>query len=314
MIAILDSDTYAEDLTGANRIELPEGSWLMLVAADWPKVADNTGILTRIPGNIISVGVRPHLLGQVEVIGTAPGTSATPGEFILNGFLIEGAVTVLAGHLGRFDVDHSTIVPRAFGLTVAPQNQELKIRLEHSICGPIELPVSVPELRVIASIVDNDGGAAIVAPGSLVEIQASTVLGTTEARTFEAGNSIFTATVDVERRQTGCVRFCFVADGSHTPRRFRCQPDLALAGVNDVALQAEILARMVPGFVSREYGQPAYTQLKLSTPGEIRTGADDGAEMGVWNFLKQPQRETNLLASLDEHLRFGLEAGTFFTT
>jgi len=71
---------------------------------------------------------------------------------------------------------------------------------------------------------------------------------------------------------------------------------------------------MVPGFVSREYGQPAYTQLKLSTPGEIRTGADDGADMGVWNFLKQPQRETNLLASLDEYLRFGLEAGTFFTT
>jgi hypothetical protein len=31
--------------------------------------------------------------------------------------------------------------------------------------------------------------------------------------------------------------------------------------------------------------------------------------MGVFSFLQQPQRETNLLTALGEYLRFGLEAG-----
>jgi len=32
----------------------------------------------------------------------------------------------------------------------------------------------------------------------------------------------------VEQRQSGCMRFSYVPDGSGTPRRYRCQPDLAL--------------------------------------------------------------------------------------
>ena len=67
-------------------------------------------------------------------------------------------------------------------------------------------------------------------------------------------------------------------------------------------------------FTSDVYGQPAYAQLAVNGPLEIRTGADDGSEMGAFDFLKQPQRETNLEASLDEYLRFGLEAGVFFAT
>ncbi len=43
-------------------------------------------------------------------------------------------------------------------------------------------------------------------------------------------------------------------------------------------------------------------------------GADDGAEMGAFNMLKQPQREANLRASLDEFLRLGLEAGIIHVT
>ena len=45
-----------------------------------------------------------------------------------------------------------------------------------------------------------------------------------------------------------------------------------------------------------------------------RSGAEDGSEMGALNFLKQPQRVDNLRASLNEFLRFGLEAGIFFVT
>jgi hypothetical protein len=36
--------------------------------------------------------------------------------------------------------------------------------------------------------------------------------------------------------------------------------------------------------------------------------------MGAFSHLKQPQREANLRASLEDNLRFGLEAGLFYIT
>ena len=36
--------------------------------------------------------------------------------------------------------------------------------------------------------------------------------------------------------------------------------------------------------------------------------------MGVFSHLRQPQRESNLLASLDEYVRFGQEVGLFYVT
>jgi hypothetical protein len=70
--------------------------------------------------------------------------------------------------------------------------------------------------------------------------------------------------------------------------------------------------RVTPAFTSIRFATPAYGQLTRSTAPEIRTGADNGAEMGVWNLLQQPQREANLLLALDEYLRFGLEAAPIF--
>jgi len=62
------------------------------------------------------------------------------------------------------------------------------------------------------------------------------------------------------------------------------------------------------------YGDAAYCQLDLRGPAEIRTGADDGAEMGAFHLLFEPQREKNLRLRLDEYLRFGLEAGIFYAS
>ena len=77
---------------------------------------------------------------------------------------------------------------------------------------------------------------------------------------------------------------------------------------------ARIRKRMVATFHSLSYGDPDYAQLTRRTPEEIRTGAEDGSEMGVFHDLFAPQREENLGIRLDEYLRFGLEAGFFFET
>ena len=59
----------------------------------------------------------------------------------------------------------------------------------------------------------------------------------------------WTAPVIAERRQEGCMRFCFVPPGSLTPRRFRCVPDDAHPDA-------------LPHFTSLRYGDPGYGQLR----------------------------------------------------
>jgi hypothetical protein len=196
-------------------------------------------------------------------------------------------------------------------------NAELAITLQNSICGPITLPATVPSLSLIDSIVASGLTAdssqpAISASGSDVNIQTTSVLGTTSARTLEASNSILLGVANSVRRQTGCVRFSYLPDNSTTGRRYHCQPDLALAAAADPSLYPGIRLQMQPVFTSPTFGDPGYAQLGFQCAAEIRTGADDGAEMGAFDYLKQPQRETNLRSSLNEYLRFGLEAGIFF--
>jgi hypothetical protein len=163
------------------------------------------------------------------------------------------------------------------------------------------------------SIVDAGGGMAVSAKKSDVSISHSTVLGAIESRTFDADTSILVGTVEVERRQTGCVRFSYLPDDSATPRRYRCQPDLALKDVPS-AMQAAVRARVVPQFTSVTYGEAAYCQLARQCCVEVARGAEDGDEMGAFHFLQSRARETALAASLDEYLRFGLEAGVIYVT
>ena len=80
------------------------------------------------------------------------------------------------------------------------------------------------------------------------------------------------------------------------------------------AVRAEAAAAIRPLFVSHRYGEPGFGQLELRCAEQIRTGAESGAEMGAFEFLKQPQREANLRDVLAEYLRFGLEAGLFYVS
>ena len=140
---------------------------------------------------------------------------------------------------------------------------------------------------------------------------ASTLFGTTAAGRLEASNSLFDGLVSITRRQEGCVRYSYLPAKSTTPRRHRCQPDLVMTDLPTAEAAREAM-RVTPAFTRIHFDTPAYGQLTRSTAQEIRTGADNGAEMGVWNLLQQPQREANLALALDEYLRFGLEAAPLF--
>jgi photosystem II stability/assembly factor-like uncharacterized protein len=320
MITVQDHRTYPGDLT----VVIPSLRQL------WLRSTDN----------------RPHLLGNLTVQGIASTLLASPAEpstFTLDGWLVEGQLTVAPGTLKRLHLLYATLVPPAGGIVVeqaiatppadpteltnwsialvlywinqiqrlmgmglsggqrSPQaalgelldlaqqqvgqvfttlrqlfqsdhdccaapglagqnwprpdfpghapnhsgnlgnginpsdqfnNNQLSIILYRSICGAIQLPETIPVLRITDSVVDHITGtdkAAIIAPGTAVEVNTTTIFGRTIAASIEASNSIFTAKVWTERRQLGCLRFCYLPENSPTPRRYRCQPDLALS-------------------------------------------------------------------------------------
>jgi hypothetical protein len=323
VIAVLDSSTYIEELTGTDAFQVPAGSELLIVAAQWPQVQAGG---PHPPGSLAATQLvpdelRPHLLGAVEVLGTPGGADAPAGRLTLSGLLVDGQVTVPPGDLGRLRLANTTLVPARGGLQVssaaakAKRNGSLTVELVRSISGPVALAATVPALRLVDSVVDAAGQAdAVAAPGASVSLDASTVLGTTAARHLEASDTIFARPVSVERRQEGCVRFSFVPAGSTTPRRHRCQPDLALDPARGPVDEAFVRARLEPVFGSRRYGDPDYVQLGPGCASELTEGASDTAEMGVFHHLQQPRRKRNLRAALDEYLRFGLEAGVFDVT
>jgi hypothetical protein len=214
--------------------------------------------------------------------------------------------------------DGSAVSPGSPSLVVA--HPFAKVTLERCITGPLVVD-SHAEITLRDCIVDA-GAAENVAfagngsggPGATLTITESTVVGKVDARLITlASNSIFfarlgpapgetwAAPVVAERRQAGCMRFCFVPSGSITPRRFHCVPDQDNPDV-------------LPHFTSLRYGDAGYGQLRGVTDLSIRAGAEDEGEMGVLHALSQPQRETNLRIRLEEYLRFGLHAGVFYAS
>jgi hypothetical protein len=67
-------------------------------------------------------------------------------------------------------------------------------------------------------------------------------------------------------------------------------------------------------FASVRYGTPDYAQLADNCADEITRGADDGAEMGVFHDLYQPQRADSLRARLAEYTPAGTDAGISFVS
>jgi hypothetical protein len=281
----------------------------------------------------------------------APGSHFTLDGLLITGRAVnirgaEGQDTAAATCPAEVHIRHCTLVP-GWGLNnnceprrpTEPSlelfNVRARLTVEHSILGSIQInqnqvrtdpiPISITD-----SILDATSGEreALGAPGwpvahAVLTIARTTVFGIVQVHAIElAENCIFNDCLNVARRQLGCMRFCYVPPGCRTPRRYNCQPDLVeqvvKAKIGDPtdrsAAQARERERVRPQFNSVRYGRPDYCQLADTCADEIKRGADDEAEMGVFHDLFQPQREANLRARLDEYTPVGADTGIIFAS
>jgi hypothetical protein len=227
-------------------------------------------------------------------------------------------------------LEHCTVVPgaspkietRASKAAVPALVVELPdtvINIDKSITGSIRA-VDGANIIISNSIVDavkeTDpaySGLLDTQPGASLTLNNTTIIGKVYTLIMNASNTILNASlkptdtwkapVIAERLQDGCIRFSYVPFGSVLPRLYHCLPGTA-----------ELADCIKPGFTSTIYGTAGYCQLGGHCASQIKNGADDGAEMGVFHNLYQPQREQNLQARLNEYLRFGLEAGILYAS
>ena len=172
------------------------------------------------------------------------------------------------------------------------------------------------------AIAANDGGDR---PGPAATIERSTLFGPVHVAELAASESLFTAPLLVERRQTGCLRFCYAPLDARTPRRFRCQPDGAVAaaiaaaererggaltGAERERLRFLVEQSVVPVFTAARYGRPAFGQLAQSCPEAVSDRRRRRGRDGRVPLPPATRRLANLTSQLDSYLRFGLEAGS----
>jgi hypothetical protein len=276
---------------------------------------------------------------------------AAGSRLLLDGLLVVGrgidvqgadeeAPDAAAGDLCELLLRHCTLVPgwslhcdcdpkRPGEPSITLDRSRAAVRIEHSILGAIAVISPAqrgepPVLSLCDSILDATGieRVALGAPDEVVAyVDASfsrcTVIGEVQAHSVSrAEDSIFASPLRVLRRQRGCVRFCYVPDGSRTPARFHCQPDLALAAVDagDATQRARERQRVVPTFLSLRYATAHYLRLADGGCEEIRSGASDRASMGVYHDLYEPQRAANLATRLQENVPADSDAGVLFAS
>jgi hypothetical protein len=337
IVEITDSDIHI----GAIAIDAAQDTEVILRAANGQRpILRPPEDITLSGGENVRMTLDGMIVEGVSLSLQPNGDGASPKSVTLRHLtLIPGLTFTAAG-------DPAT--PGATSLDISTIGVELLI--DRAITGPIRIDQTT-NATIRDSVVDaaslparqSAEGLAIAGPtgegdpAGTLSIIASTVLGRIVARSFPlASDTIFharttdgSAPVRAMRRQEGCMRFSFVPDGSVTPRRYRCQPQLAIdqavaaaeaetgAPIDDSAralIRSRIVRWLRPGFVAQSASHPAYVQLRLAAPLEIRTGASDEGEMGVYHLVAAPQREANLRIRLEEYLRFGLEAGIFCET
>jgi hypothetical protein len=336
VIEISDSRVYSEQIN----ISLLEGQTLHLRAAN------------RCRPVLRQLDYDPSLTDAFSITGESES------RFVLDGVLLTGRPLRIEGPLAEVVVRHSTLVP---GWTLEPDLEPerglesslqlydtpgVRVKIERSILGSIQvklneveddpIPISIsdsvldatePEIEALGTPEWQLGVSGRRAAHAVLTIARSTVFGTIDVHAIDlAENTIFDSPVKVSRRQTGCVRFCYVPPDSRTPRRYNCQPDTVEETIKEAAASGTIseetaaqrLAReqmrVRPRFNSRRYGTPDYAQLADDCAEEITEGAADESEMGVFHDLYQPQREANLRTRLEEYTPADMDVGIIFAS
>jgi hypothetical protein len=320
-IVLQNFESYEIDLTGANAIQIPAESSLLIASAaialdgapEWNRAC------VTLRGNI-EIVAPPVALGP-------DGLALPVGQVQISGVWLSGQL-ILSGDEACVQVADSTLVPGialdSYGEAVDPGEPSVTgsalgftLCLNRVIAGPIALPSS-STARICNGVVDAGSqyrpafaGADLASPGATLHVENSTIIGRVWAEAIRlASNTIFyarlgkrdpwQAPVWAARVQVGCVRFSWLPAGSIAPRQYECLPPDA---ASEPALE--------PTFVTLGFGKPGYCLLSGDVPMAVWKGADNGSQMGVYYQIQETEAVANIQIRSAEYLPANLQSGVF---
>lgn len=256
-------------------------------------------------------GVQPSDLAPANL--TAPGDPCpvVPARVVLDGdfrhVVLRRCTMDPGGEQARVDPLVCLPIP---AVTLEVRGQVERLLIDRCITGPIVEatedgdPCSAREIVVCDSIVQSIDPAAPAISSRIagVQILRSTVFGDVAVNRLSASEALIRGLTRVTDNQSGCFRFS--ATDARPDRRLPPQ------------YESHALAPTLPphAFVSRRFGDAGFAQLSPTAPAEIRLGAENRAEMGVFNRRLLAVRTADLAAKTREFLPFGLIAQQAFET
>jgi hypothetical protein len=228
-------------------------------------------------------------------------------ELVLDGLWIGSEATIslrLRGSYRRVKIANATIDPGG-AVTQLPASPSLpnvhlvvvgevdRLEIDHAVLGQISTFAGGQVNRVVIrdSIVEADGASpAISMPAGETVLERVTVMGDMAVHRLYATETLIAGIATVRDNQAGCFRFGAYSLGSRLPKPYQSH---ALAG-------GETL------FTSRRFGEPGYGQVSLAAPAFVKTGAEDGSEIGAFSAEKGPIRLEGLRQKAAEYMPFGL--------
>ena len=312
-------------------VEVHPGSELHIVSAQWREKLVKPGVtvnpLRR--GYVVRRDRRFTIDAPLEVsAASAPPAGGRAGVLVLDGLELTGGLSLDQRAVSQLRIRYCTV--RAPGATAIGTNAAFdgaEVAIDRSIIGRMVLDhgadPATGSIVITDSVVSGDGTADSALAASTLDGQLRnvTLFGTSTFKSLQATNVIFEESVTVMRRQTGCVRYSWIATGSDTPRRFRCQPDLAIAGAESkkggalAASESDSVAfGLTPVFLDTSFDEPTLGMLHPLTRDEIRLGGEGDTEMGVFSDAAEGLRVANLVSLFDDYMPFGLEAGVIDDT
>jgi hypothetical protein len=304
---------------------------------------------------LVPTKARSNRPDELRISGTgkpeAEVPAADPPVLTLDGIWIAGHAVLLEGAFAGARLRHCTLVPRArpWGDEARVESRDhdrpeghpaslivrgtpCPVSIIGSVSGPIRIDSAEagddPIVVAVADSILDAGGPdqrAVTAADhrrafATVALQRVTVLGAVHVEAAELiEDSIVTGELACERRQTGTIRFSYIRPGSRTPRRTSCQPDDALAEIEDRIARGELPAahrerarrviegRLHPRFDAVAFGAPAYGRLVADGPAQLTGGAHDEGELGAYHNLWETLRISDLRARLQEFMPVGFD-------
>jgi hypothetical protein len=249
--------------------------------------AEAVTVNQNFPGGLVIRAAALQMPVLRALAGDALRIAGPAGSVTLDGLVVAGGVVRITSAVSLIQLRYCSLDPASSGIIAAPAAAGAQLDVRNTITGPVNASASVRSLALADSVVQDVAGVTAITASLAVSMEHVTVIGATRAGALDASNSILLGAFSVADVPGSCLRYSRHEKNPPAVRRFRC-------------------TTAFPIFASLRFQHPGYVHVTPNSASALRSGAEDGAEMGAFYQAGIPWREQNVESKLNEYIPAGI--------